>query len=64
MNHARLLACNIMSALDAHGFELVGSIDMSAKSSEDYGEREPFGPLRVIQLISPVDSWFFADKST
>ena len=42
MNYARLLGCSVLSALDAHGFELVGSIDMSTggSSNDNYGECE------------------------
>lgn len=29
VNQARLLGCNVLSALDAQGFELVASVDMS-----------------------------------
>lgn len=33
VNYSRLLSCSILSAMDANGFELVGSIDMSAYNS-------------------------------
>lgn len=33
VNYSRLLGCSILSAMDANGFELVGSIDMSAYNS-------------------------------
>ncbi|GAA5997657.1 uncharacterized protein JCM10292_001004 [Rhodotorula paludigena] len=48
VNHSRLLACRILGALDACGFELEGSVDMSTGGG-DNGSMD-------------LDSWFFASK--
>ena len=33
--HARMLACTLLSAMEASGFELVGSVDMSMGQGGD-----------------------------
>lgn len=38
VNHSRLLGCSVLSAMEAHGFDLVGSVDMSASPNQDYGD--------------------------
>lgn len=40
VNAARMLACNILSAMDHQGFELVGSVDMSIDTSGNSRDRE------------------------
>ena len=35
---ARLMACAILSEMDAQGFELVGSVDMSVGGSDNNGD--------------------------
>lgn len=40
VNFARLLGCSVLSAMDAHGFELVGSVDMSIGTGDQRGERK------------------------
>ncbi|ORY32566.1 hypothetical protein BCR39DRAFT_522894 [Naematelia encephala] len=47
INQSRLLACAILSAMDACGFELVGSVDMSVGTGDNNLD---------------LDSWFFASK--
>ncbi|KZV68104.1 hypothetical protein PENSPDRAFT_653547 [Peniophora sp. CONT] len=44
---ARLLGCAILATMDAHGFELIGSVDMSIGG----GDSNP-----------DLDTWFFANK--
>ena len=45
VNYARLLACAILATMDQHGFELVGSIDMSTGNGDDNADCElEFGP--------------------
>ena len=39
INHARMLICSVLSAMDENGFELVASVDMST-GSKDVGECE------------------------
>lgn len=39
---SRMLACALLSAMDAHGYELVGSVDMSAGSGDNAGDCECF----------------------
>lgn len=60
VNHARLTACAILSAMDANGFELVGSVDMSVGRSKEHQDCE----LRVRHRadVAPVDTWFFGNK--
>ncbi|BGP42780.1 hypothetical protein JCM10449v2_006792 [Rhodotorula kratochvilovae] len=47
VNHARLLACRILGALDEKGWELVGAVDLSVGGGE--GGQD-------------LDSWFFSNK--
>ncbi|GAA5999705.1 hypothetical protein JCM10207_005873 [Rhodosporidiobolus poonsookiae] len=48
INQARLMVCSILSALDACGYELAGSVDMSVGGG-DNGSAD-------------LDTWFFASK--
>jgi hypothetical protein len=47
VNYSRLLGCAVLSAMDAHGFEMIASVDMSVGA----GENNP-----------DLDTWFFANK--
>lgn len=40
VNQARLLAMTIMTVMDQHGYELAGSVDMSASGGEGTSDRE------------------------
>ncbi|KAI9639663.1 uncharacterized protein MKK02DRAFT_39985 [Dioszegia hungarica] len=48
MNHSRLLACSLLSAMEAQGFELLGSVDMSTARAEERSE---------------LDTWVFISKT-
>lgn len=40
VNQARLMAMNIMTVMDQHGYELAGSVDMSASGGEGTSDCE------------------------
>ncbi len=50
--HSRLLVCAILQAMDARGFELVGSIDMSVGQGEDNSDRKCSLPLPRLEAAS------------
>lgn len=40
VNQTRILACNVLSAMDKAGYDLYGSVDMSMSQSENQSDRK------------------------